>query len=212
MPKLRGGNVQGITDINIRQIEERRKKYASIGLDWEKETDFLISLIKTTKKKALEIGTGKGFFTYNLTKVFEKIISVDIDKNTQHIANAFLTYKNADNKVAFISANAEKLPFKNSSFGYIASVDSLHHFKNPITVLKEILRVLSDHNGIFLLCDFNDKGFYKVDKMHSFENKIHHKNNFSVKDAAAFFRKQNIKAKLLESENHSIAVIEKNKR
>jgi SAM-dependent methyltransferase len=56
-----------------------------------------------------------------------------------------------DNSV-MTNVHAENLPFDRDSFDVVIAKDALHHFKDPIKSLNEILRVLKN-NGIFIVSE-----------------------------------------------------------
>ena len=59
-----------------------------------------------------------------------------------------------------ICCDVHNLPFKNSSFPFVFCYETLHHFSNPIPVIKEIVRVLD--SGIFFFDDEPVKNYLRL--------------------------------------------------
>jgi ubiquinone biosynthesis O-methyltransferase len=97
-------------------------------------------------KNVLDVGCGTGFFTYQIAKEAESVTGIDIFKDNITFANC----NNRMNNVLFMTANAEKLPYKDDSFDIIFCSEVIEHIKNKGVAIKEFSRVLK-HNGILLL-------------------------------------------------------------
>ena len=104
---------------------------------------------KSFYPRVLEIGAGSaehlefvthGFKSYILTDIRETVLPSKYEK---------------DPRISQIVADAESLPFPNSSFDKIKVTCLLHHVENPEKVLNEILRLLSETGKamIYLPCD-----------------------------------------------------------
>ena len=53
---------------------------------------------------------------------------------------------------AYIIGNAEALPFGDAVFDVVATRLSFHHFRNPETVMREMIRVLKPYSRNRLIC------------------------------------------------------------
>lgn len=128
--------------------------------------DFLNNLIslglhKLVKKKAisdieikdgskiLDLCTGTGDLAFIIKKKYKNsdVIGADISSKMLEIAKK--RYKNID----FICANAEKLPFLDSSFDFVVSAFGFRNIQNKKNAIFEIKRVLKN-GGRFLQLDF----------------------------------------------------------
>ena len=102
--------------------------------------------------KVLDIGCGKGFLVKDLIDLGIDAYGLDI---SEYAVN------NCENSVTgrIHLGNAKKLPFKQSSFDFVISINCIHNLsrKNCIVALKEISRVSK-----------NNKSFVQVD---SYDNK-----------------------------------------
>ena len=86
-----------------------------------------------TGTSLLDSGCGDGEDVYLKKKYFKKITGVDIAESPRwkELSGSGITFKRSD---------AEKLPFKNSSFDTVLEKDMLHHASNPERALKEMIR------------------------------------------------------------------------
>jgi ubiquinone/menaquinone biosynthesis C-methylase UbiE len=107
----------------------------------------------------LEIGHGNaGHLAYLLGKANDihyqgADISQTILKEARKINETFI----AAGQARFELTDGETLPFPNEIFEKIFTVNTLYFWKNPVSYLKEIKRVLKP-SGLFVLC-FADKTF-----------------------------------------------------
>jgi ubiquinone/menaquinone biosynthesis C-methylase UbiE len=155
---------------NHKEYLKRVKLYEGLGLDTVELRENIIKHIDCNAKNILEIGTGNGLLTCLLAKKFNKVISIDIDEEAQHIAKFNLAYEKLLDNVCFEIKNAEDLNFKDRSFDFVVSAFSFHHFVKPFRVLQEIIRVT---NNTLVVTDFNENGFRIVDELHQKEDRHH---------------------------------------
>lgn len=103
-------------------------------------------------ESVLEIGMGNGFFVKEflkdkpLSKYFgadfsPKMVSESVENNLDLVKSR---------QVEFIEASIEKLPFSDSSFDKIVTVNTLYFWPNPEENAKELLRILKP-NGTLLI-------------------------------------------------------------
>ncbi len=81
-------------------------------------------------------------------------ISFDMLKSCDFYANKF----NLRKIPARICGDANALPFASNSVPFVFCYETLHHFPNPLPILKEIYRILTP-GGIFY---FNEEPFRRV--------------------------------------------------
>lgn len=72
-------------------------------------------------------------------------ISLDSLKSAPYFATK-LGFKKIPQRIV---ADAYNLPFKNNSFSFIFTYQTLHHFPNPQPILKEIFRILKNKGWLF---------------------------------------------------------------
>src|SRR3989304_5811404 len=84
--------------------------------------------------RVLDIGTGSGRLAIELAKArgsnFE-ITGVDVSANMLKLAQENARQSGAGDKIQFVLANADSLPFADGYFDLVISYASLHHWFNP---------------------------------------------------------------------------------
>jgi len=93
----------------------------------------------------LDVGCAKGFFLFDLKLVLPKITVAGIDISDYAISNSLPEIKQ------FLQvANATKLPFKDKSFDFVISINTIHNLnRNDCAVaLQEIERVSNGNSFI----------------------------------------------------------------
>jgi len=119
---------------------ERRVKAAQI-------LGVLLSHIKKNPKviKCLDIGCSSGVVTYELSKVFGRVVGIDVDKNA--LIYAKKKYKNSN--LDFYMENGEKTHFENSDFDLVILNQVYEFVENPEKLLKEVYRILKNDGICF---------------------------------------------------------------
>ncbi len=104
-----------------------------MGTDWK---DLLIDLyMRRAEKNVLEVGTGFGTNLSLLLEVFpdSTIVTVDPEPSTS---------SRVTERVHFVQARAERLPFRDDSFDLVSTVSTMHHVTDIQAALGEFRRVL----------------------------------------------------------------------
>ncbi|MCD6473040.1 methyltransferase domain-containing protein [Candidatus Aerophobetes bacterium] len=113
--------------------ERGKGKYAD-----NMEKDLFLKLINPYKGQTLlEIGSGTGHFSFWFHSLRLKVVGVDSSSAMLRVAKE----KTKDNKINFIKAEAEELPFSSRSFDLVALVATLEFVNSPEKILKEAFRV-----------------------------------------------------------------------
>jgi len=113
--------------------ERGKGKYAD-----NMEKDLFLKLINPYKGQTLlEIGSGTGHFSFWFHSLRLKVVGVDSSSAMLRVAKE----KTKDNKIDFIKADAEELPFSSRSFDLVALVATLEFVNSPEKILKEAFRV-----------------------------------------------------------------------
>jgi len=88
----------------------------------------------------VDIGCGRGFYLRALATLFprNKIIGIDRNRHYLRIAAKFAPSSN----ISLIQADAQQLPFENSSVHWIVASEILEHLDNDLLALQEIHRIL----------------------------------------------------------------------
>ncbi len=155
-----------------RKYLERRTKFLEHGYDIEQERAFVIDKAKPLTGKILEVGTGKGHFSLALAKEGASITSIDVKPEDQHFARLHLRYHGLETQVRLEVANAESMPFPDSSFDLVCSVNVIHHLAALDPVCREMARVLKP-SGRIVVSDFNAHGFKVMEGIHEGEGGHH---------------------------------------
>ena len=96
-----------------------------------------------SSSSVLDVGCAKGFFLYDLIKIIPKIKIGGVDISKYAIKNSVPQIRK---KLKI--ANAQKLPYKDNSFDYVISVNTVHNLdlKNCKKAIKEI-SIISKKNS-----------------------------------------------------------------
>lgn len=99
----------------------------------------------------LDVATGGGHTALRFAPYVARVIATDITPAMLEKARAFITGQGVEN-VAFESADAEDLPFKDTSFDLVTCRIAPHHFADAARFVQEGARVLR-HGGLLLVQD-----------------------------------------------------------
>jgi ubiquinone/menaquinone biosynthesis C-methylase UbiE len=88
----------------------------------------------------LDLGSGQGDFLIDATKKGAHIIGLEKSEAYIQITKSKAAQENIP--VNLISGIGEKLPFNNNSFDFINMAEVIEHVESPLSVLKEVYRVL----------------------------------------------------------------------
>lgn len=124
------------------------------------------------KVKVLDIGSGRGGYSFALNKSGANSISLDIDIS-----------KSRNNRM-FVNADATSLPFKPSSFDIVFCSSVVEHLKDPKSMLLEIKRVLKK-NGV---CYLSFPPFWSPVGAHQFKPFHYFGEKAAIKLARKFYK------------------------
>lgn len=118
--------------------DTQEKKYEGIFLD------FLLPMrqkIKLDEITVIDVGVGNGWFEKHLIErgVTATVIGVDVDRREKEKIDG----------LTIVDADGNRLPFKDKSFGFLVSIDTVHLLSNT----DELIRVVKD-NGYILVTTF----------------------------------------------------------
>ncbi len=117
---------------------------------WRKKA---VKKINNKPKKILDIATGTGELAIMAAKYTDAIITgLDISKKMIDIGLKKIERKKLSDRISFLLADAEVLPFKNQSFNAITMGFGLRNFENMDQGLRESYRVLKN-NGIIVIIE-----------------------------------------------------------
>jgi ubiquinone/menaquinone biosynthesis C-methylase UbiE len=102
-------------------------------------------------ERVLDVATGGGHTALAFAAHAREIIAIDLTPQMLSAAEAFARGRGASN-ISFVHAEAEALPFPDSSFEVVVTRIAPHHFAGPARFVVESARVLTP-GGRFLLDD-----------------------------------------------------------
>lgn len=100
--------------------------------------------------KVLDLGCGAGFLTSYLAELGHDATGIDLSEESLKIAQKH----DPSQRVNYLRASADAVPFENESFDVVCAMDLLEHVHNPASVIKEASRVLKKQ-GLFFFHTFN---------------------------------------------------------
>jgi ubiquinone/menaquinone biosynthesis C-methylase UbiE len=171
---------------NHARLQERDDVVRSFGYDFEEATHFVLSKALPLAGRVLEIGTGKGRFLTALLRHVPLVTTVDLDASEQRFARLNIAFDKPDGKVRFVVADAEKLPWGESAFDSVVSVNALHHMKNLYRIVDELLRILTPE-GKIVLADLSDEGLAIFETVHLREGRTHERTKYRFEDLMKHF-------------------------
>lgn len=99
-------------------------------------------ITKYAKGKCLEVGAGSGEISKSLLSKHE-VIATDISPKMVDVIKKKL-------KIKTFVCDAEKLPFKNSSFDTVIASETIYYLDHPESFVKESFRVLKNNGKIII--------------------------------------------------------------
>ncbi len=106
-------------------------------------------------ESAADVGTGTGFVTEGLLKNGLKVIAVDqSEAMIAAMKKKFGVYQTVEYRVG----ESERLPIEDDAVDYVFSNMYLHHVKNPLNAIKEMVRVLKT-GGKLIITDLDEHRF-----------------------------------------------------
>ncbi len=102
-------------------------------------------------KDLLEVGCGRGGGLSYVNRTFKpkSVSGIDLGKQAIKFCKSYYEKEGG----TFLHANAQDLPFEDSSFDIVLNVESSHRYPQMEVFLKEVVRVLRP-GGHFLFIDF----------------------------------------------------------
>jgi ubiquinone/menaquinone biosynthesis C-methylase UbiE len=91
-------------------------------------------------ERVLDVGCGTGTLLAAVARAVPGATGVGLDLSTRMLAVARRKLSPA---VVLVAGAAERLPFADASFTAVVSTSALHYFREPVTALREMNRVLA---------------------------------------------------------------------
>jgi len=190
----------------VKQDKARLKLFKKYGYDIPKARNFILAKAKLSKGSILEIGTGKGYMTVVLAKKGFRLISIDLDKESQHVSGIKLKAIKLDKLVKLKIMDAEHLRYKAGFFDYVVSVNFLHHAENPLKCLKEMIRVVKNQ---LVIADINKRGERIMEKVHKLDGRSHEASKMSLKETESLLKKAGMKVRVYRDTCQTVLIARK---
>lgn len=191
----------------IKQDNDRLKLFKKYGYDIPKARSYIIAKAGLNKSgNMLEIGTGRGHMATALARKGFHFTSIDLDKKAQGAAKIHLKTLKLGKSVKLEIMNAEKLRYKDGSFDHIISVNFIHHAKNPVRCLKEMIRVAKNK---LVIADINKKGERIMEKVHRLDGHDHELSKISLKEMEALLKNAGMKVRTYKDKCQTVFVADK---
>ena len=191
----------------IKRDKERLKLFKKYGYDIPKARNYIIAKASLTKGGSmLEIGTGRGHMATLLAKNGFKFVSIDLDRKAQYAAKLHLKTMNRDKLVTLKIMDAEKLRYKNGAFDNVISVNFIHHAKNPVRCLKEMVRVAKNK---LIIADINKRGERIMEKVHGLDNHSHEVSKMSLQETEGLLKKTGRKVNVYRDSCQTVLIATK---
>jgi ubiquinone/menaquinone biosynthesis C-methylase UbiE len=111
--------------------------------DWHAE---LLSHLPPRSKRVLDLGCGTGFFLAELDQKRPGAVGLDISHAMLRVSEQYVP------GARLVTADAEKLPFRERSFDAIFCKGSLHHTRDHIAFLENCRRALAK-DGVLIMSE-----------------------------------------------------------
>jgi len=193
-------------DDSIKEGQARLKLFKKYGYDIPKARNFILSKAKLIKGRLLEVGTGKGHLAIVLARKGFKFISIDLDREAQGVAKINLRGLRLDKFAVLKIMNAEKLRFPDNYFNSVISVNFIHHAKNPVRCIKEMVRVAKEK---LVIADLNRRGERIMEKVYALDGHRHVASKMSLLGVKEYLEKEGLFVKVYRDVCQTIIIAKK---
>ncbi len=108
--------------------------------------------------RLLDVGCGTGTFASMLGRTCLPVrpTGLDMAENMCHLALQKVKQVNLEDRVHFVNADSERMPFVDNTYDLITCSNSYHHYPNQEKVLTEMLRVLKPGGRVMIMDGYRD--------------------------------------------------------
>lgn len=146
--------------------------FLSMGVDiyWRRKAVKILgkTFVSWKDRKILDVATGTGDFAIEALKLNpEKIIGIDISEKMLARAKEKIKKLPVKNKIKFLLADCENLPFENNYFDAVTVGFGVRNFENFEKGLFEMYRVLKK-SGIVIILEFSRPKTFPIKNIFNF--------------------------------------------
>ena len=102
-------------------------------------------------KTFIDIGCGQGVICNLAAQRNARVIGIDMSFSSLQVAKRGSQEMGVQQKISYIQADAENLPFKNSMFDIVLSIGVLHHTPSIQNGIHEITRIIKSNGEITIM-------------------------------------------------------------
>jgi ubiquinone/menaquinone biosynthesis C-methylase UbiE len=135
-----------------------------------------------------------------------RVVSIDLDRKAQKTVKLKLKSLKLDKSVSLKNVNAERLKYKDNSFDYVISVNFIHHAKNPVKCLKEMIRVVKNK---LIIADLNKRGERVMEKVHALDGHSHALSKMSLLGVKEYLEKAGLVVKVYRDACQTVIIAKK---
>lgn len=156
-PFLRGAMPQALGDWLIDRTgrhptgAQARAIYGDPLYHWPNFRVFLAELLLTPGDYLLEVGCGGGALLNALLKSGCRAAAIDYSRDMVRLASERNRDTIAEGRLTITQASAERLPFADATFTHAIMTGVFGHLPDPVTVLREMRRVLAPGGRLMLM-------------------------------------------------------------
>jgi SAM-dependent methyltransferase len=159
-----GGKDSGIWGVKRKKSTD--EYLAQMGYSLFDEYERAVSFASIPEQeRILDAGTGSARMTRVLMNKGYQIISGDIEGEKLAEAARYSAPSSETQKTHWVQLDLYQLCFRDHLFDHIVCANLFHELQDPVSVLRELLRVFSGR-GKMILLDFTDQGFSIIDEVH----------------------------------------------
>jgi len=148
---------QWAADGKDRGMEERH---------WHTAKEALARMPVEAGETVLDLGTGSGYALRALRETRDVGHSVGLDASGEMVRNA-RSYTD-DDRLDFLRGDFQHLPFADDSVDHVWSMEAFYYAREPVTVLREIRRILRPGGTFFCAVNF----FAESEHTHEWQEQV----------------------------------------
>ncbi|MCK9315225.1 MAG: class I SAM-dependent methyltransferase [Verrucomicrobia bacterium] len=174
---------------NHNRLVERNTRARELGYDFEEGIKFVLEQSLPLGDSVLEIGTGKGRFMTAVAPHVKELTTLDVSAEEQYFAQLNAAYAGIQGKIRYLIQDAASLPWPDTTFDAVLTMNAIHHIPHFEQVLGEMQRVVKP-KGKIVLADFSPRGFQVIGRIHRSEGKVHQRHFHDLRNFQKLLRSQ----------------------